>query len=238
MAKILTSLTFLVISVFASAQSAEDLYKSALEKMESNNYADAIELLSKAIAEDKENTDYLLKRGEAKYLNGKGTLAILDFNKVISLDDNNSMAYAYRSAVYVDLKDFNGAIEDCKKAIELDEKNELAYIRMGDSYFSMDEPNYIEAMKAYNYAINLNSKNKTALHNRGFAKKELKDYHGAVDDFNKAIIIDAEYGSAYMNRGICKSLLGDTPGACIDWYLAGEFGEPEAQDYISTRCNQ
>jgi hypothetical protein len=66
----------------------------------------------------------------------------------------------------------------------------------------------------------------------------LKDYHGAIDDFNKAIILDAEYGSAYMNRGIGKSLLGDTPGACIDWYLAGEMGQPEANDYIESRCNQ
>jgi len=109
---------------------------------------------------------------------------------------------------------------------------------MGDAYFSQDPADYIEAMKAYNYAINLNQKNKTALHNRGVAKKELKDYHGAIDDFNKAIILDAEYGSAYMNRGIGKSLLGDTPGACIDWYLAGEMGQTEANDYIASRCNQ
>jgi tetratricopeptide (TPR) repeat protein len=136
------------------------------------------------------------------------------------------------------MKDYKGAIEDCVKALEIDPKNELAYVRMGDAYFSQDPADYIEAMKAYNYAINLNQKNKTALHNRGVAKKELKDYHGAIDDFNKAIILDAEYGSAYMNRGIGKSLLGDTPGACIDWYLAGEMGQPEANDYIESRCNQ
>lgn len=219
-------------------QTAKEFYEQALEQLDSKNYSEAIDLLGKALAEDKNNTDYLLKRGEAKYNSGKGILAIQDFNKVISLDADNSMAYAFRSAVYVDLKDYKGAIEDCKKALELNPNNEIAYIRMGDSYFSMSTPDYIEAMKAYNYAINLNEKNKTALHNRGFAKKELKDYHGAIDDFNKAIIIDAEYASAYMNRGICKSLLGDTPGACIDWYLAGELGELEAADYIASRCNQ
>lgn len=220
------------------AQTPKELYSEALEKMDDKSFKEAIDLLNQAIAEDKSNTEYLLKRGEAKYSSGKGILAIQDFNKVISMDADNSMAYAFRSAVYVDLKDYKGAIEDCKKALEIDPKNELAYIRMGDSYFSMDTPDYIEAMKAYNFAINLNDKNKTALHNRGIAKKELKDYHGAIDDFNKAIILDAEYASAYMNRGICKSLLGDTPGACIDWYLAGELGESEAQDYIATRCNQ
>lgn len=229
---------FIAISQFANAQTPKELYAQALGKMDDKEFKEAIELLSQAITEDKTNTDYLLKRGEAKYLSGKGILAIQDFNKVVQIDSENSMAYAFRSAIYVEMKDYKGAIEDCKKALELDPKNELAYVRMGDAYFSMETADYIEAMKAYNYAINLNEKNKTALHNRGVAKKELKDYHGAIDDFNKAIIIDAEYASAYMNRGICKSLLGDTPGACIDWYLAGEMGETEAQEYIASRCNQ
>ena len=232
------TLLLLVFSLSSYAQSSSEVLAKASEHVANKEYKEAIEVLSEAIGEDKNNTSLLLKRGEVKYLSGKGILAIQDFNKVISIDAKNSMAYANRSAVYVDLKDYKSAIEDCQKAIEIDAKNELAYIRMGDSYFSMEDPNYIEAMKAYNYAINLNAKNKTALHNRGYAKKELKDYHGAIDDFNKAIIIDAEYGSAYMNRGICKSLLGDTRGACIDWYLAGEMGESEAADYIATRCNQ
>ena len=232
--------TFLliIIAFAATAQTSSEALTQASEKIEEKAFKEAIDILTEALANDKNNVDLLLKRGEAKYMSGKGILAIQDFNKIISIDAENSMAYAFRSAVYVDLKDFKSAIEDCKKALEIDPKNELAYIRMGDSYFSMEDPNYIEAMKAYNYSINLNEKNKNALHNRGFAKKELKDYHGAIDDFNKAIIIDAEYGSAYMNRGICKSLLGDTPGACIDWYLAGEMGEPEAEEYIATRCNQ
>ena len=238
MPKFILLVAFAAFTQFAFSQSAKEAYSQALEMLEAKDYSAAIELLNKAVSEEKDNADYLLKRGEAKYLSGKGILAIQDFNKVISIDANNSMAYAFRSAIYVAMKDYKSAIEDCNKALEIDPKNELAYIRMGDSYFSMEDPNYIEAMKSYNYAINLNEKNKTALHNRGFAKKELKDYHGAIDDFNKAIIIDAEYASAYMNRGICKSLLGDTPGACIDWYLAGEMGEKEAADYIATRCNQ
>ena len=238
MPKKILLVAFIAISQFANAQTPKDLYAQALGKIDDKEFKEAIELLNRAIAEDKANTDYLLKRGEAKYLSGKGILAIQDFNKVIQIDSENSMAYAFRSAIYVEMKDYKGAIEDCKKALDLNPNNEMAYIRMGDAYFSMETADYIEAMKAYNYAINLNEKNKTALHNRGVAKKELKDYHGAIDDFNKAIIIDAEYASAYMNRGICKSLLGDTPGACIDWYLAGEMGEAEAQEYIASRCNQ
>jgi tetratricopeptide (TPR) repeat protein len=238
MLKNLTTVVLVLCTVTSFAQASSEVLAQATEKMDAKEFKEAIELLNEAISKDKNNVDLLLKRGEAKYESGKGILAIQDYNKVISLDAVNSLAYALRSAVYVELKDYKSAIEDCQKAIEIDAKNELAYIRMGDSYFSMDAPNYIEAMKAYNYAINLNDKNKTALHNRGFAKKELKDYLGAIDDFNKAIIIDAEYGSAYMNRGICKSLLGDTPGACIDWYLAGEMGQEEAEQYIATRCNQ
>ncbi len=238
MLRLLVLFAFVFTAQASIAQTAEEYYTTALEKIEDKNYQEAIEDLNSAISTDKENTKYLLARGEAKFKVGKGILAIQDFNKVIQIDSENSMAYAFRSAIYVELKDYKGAIEDCKKALEIDPKNELAYVRMGDAFFSQEPADYIEAMKAYNYAINLNPKNKTALHNRAVAKKELKDYYGAIEDCNKAIILDAEYGSAYMNRGVCKSLLGDTPGACIDWYLAGEMGVAEASDYISTRCNQ
>ena len=229
---------FIAFSHTTNAQSAQEHYQAALDQIESGDYKAAIDPLNEAIALDKTNVDYLLARGEAKYKSGKGILAIQDFNRVIQLQADNSMAYAYRSAIYVEMKDYKGAVEDCKKALEIDPKNELAYVRMGDAFFSQEPADYVEAMKSYNYAINLNPNNKTALHNRGIAKKELKDYHGSIDDFNKAIILDAEYASAYMNRGIGKSLLGDTPGACIDWYLAGEMGIAEASDYIATRCNQ
>lgn len=233
----LTFLLFAFVSL-AQAQTADELFKQGVSLMDDGKYDDAIASLNEAVNKDKNNTTYLLKRGEAKFKAGKAILAIQDFNKVIQLDEKNSMAYAWRSTIYVDLKDFKSAISDCQKALELDPKNELAYIRMGDSYFYQESKDYLEAMKSYNYAININSNNKVALHNRGVIKKELKDYVGAIDDFNKAIIIDAEYGSAYMARGICKSLIGDTPGACIDWYLAGEMGQTEAQDYISQKCNQ
>ena len=229
----------LIFSInFSSAQTAEELYDKGTQSFENKDYSEALKFFNEAISKDRNNTTYLLKRGETKSLAGKSILAITDYNKVIQLDAENSMAYALRSAIYVELRDFKSAIEDCEKALELDPKNELAYIRMGDSYISMDTKDHLEAMKAYNYAININPDNKIALHNRGVAKKELKDYYGAIEDFNKAIIIDAEYGSAYMNRGICKSLLGDTPGACVDWFLAGEMGQAEAEEYIATRCNQ
>ncbi|MCF8278237.1 MAG: tetratricopeptide repeat protein [Flavobacteriales bacterium] len=238
MKQLVLVISFALVCTLTYSQTAEESFKTGLTQLESKNYAEAIDAFNKAIAGDKENTTYLLKRGEAKYGSGKGILAIQDFNKVIQLDEANSAAYALRSAIYVDMKDYKSAIEDCKKAIELDPKNELAYVRMGDAYFFQQPADYIEAMKSYNYAININEKNKTALHNRGFAKRELKDYYGAIDDFNKAILIDAEYGSAYMNRGVCKSLVGDNAGACIDWYLAGEMGQAEANDYIQSRCNQ
>lgn len=228
----------LLTTVLSFSQTAKELYVQGVQKMEDQQYEEAVTLFNKAVSEDPKNPAYLLKRGEAKYRSGKSIFAIQDFNRVIQLDSENSMAYALRSAIYVELKDYKSAIEDCKKAIEIDPDNETAYVRMGDAYSSMEPKNWIEAMKSYNYAINLNPNNKLALHNRGVAKKELKDYHGAIEDFNKAILLDAEFGSSYMNRGIAKSLVGDTPGACIDWFLAGEMGVAEAQDYISSRCNQ
>lgn len=48
-----------------------------------------------------------------------------------------------------------------------------------------------------------------AYNNRGIAKKNLKDYKGAIKDYTKAIEIDPDYTTAYNNREIAKNNLND-----------------------------
>jgi tetratricopeptide (TPR) repeat protein len=53
--------------------------------------------------------------------------------------------------------------------------------------------------------------------NRGNAKKDLKDYEGAIKDYDEAIRLDPKYVNAYNNRGIAKKDLKDYEGAIKDY---------------------
>jgi tetratricopeptide (TPR) repeat protein len=74
-------------------------------------------------------------------------------------------------------------------------------------------------------------------YNQGNAKRNLKDYIGAIADYTKAIELDPTFGHAYYNRGLLKNALSDTDGACMDWSKAGELGDSNAYELIKKHCN-
>jgi tetratricopeptide (TPR) repeat protein len=55
---------------------------------------------------------------------------------------------------------------------------------------------------------------------RGNAKKDVKDYEGAIADYSKAISINPDDADTYINRGNAKKNLGDYEGAMEDFDLA------------------
>ena len=69
---------------------------------------------------------------------------------------------------------------------------------------------------------------------RAYAKKELKDYQGALADYNKAIAINPQYAAAYFNRGTAKHNSGDTQGACADYKKAASLGYQGAEQYLNS----
>jgi tetratricopeptide (TPR) repeat protein len=84
-----------------------------------------------------------------------------------------------------------------------------------------------EAIEKYNKCIELNPNYANAYFNRGFAKKILKDYYGALADYNKAIEINPYDGDAYSNRGSIKILLQDNYGAIAEYNKAIEINPNE-----------
>ena len=75
-----------------------------------------------------------------------------------------------------------------------------------------------------------------AYSNRGVAKRDLRNYTGAIQDHNKAIELNPAYADAYVNRGIAKYVLGDKDGGCLDWSKSGELGDGDVYELIRKYC--
>jgi tetratricopeptide (TPR) repeat protein len=67
--------------------------------------------------------------------------------------------------------------------------------------------------------------------NRGMAKRNLKDYKGAILDHDKAIELNPNSNKAYNNRGIAKSDLKDYEGAILDYDKAIELNPNSDKAY-------
>ncbi|MDD5355833.1 MAG: tetratricopeptide repeat protein [Candidatus Omnitrophica bacterium] len=88
---------------------------------------------------------------------GETDEAIVSFNKAISLDDKNSLAYTGLGNAYVQKGNFDEAIVSFNKAISLDDKNSLACTGLGKAYSR--KGNFDEAIVSFNKAISLDDKN-------------------------------------------------------------------------------
>ena len=85
---------------------------------------------------------------------GETDEAIVSFNKAISLDDKNSLAYTGLGSAYVRKGSFDEAIVSFNKAISLDAKNSPAYYALGLAYLSLDKKDL--ALEQYNILNELN----------------------------------------------------------------------------------
>lgn len=73
--------------------------------------------------------------------------------------------------------------------------------------------------------------NAKEFNNNGRAKRELKDYQGAIQDFSKAIEINPNYVDAYVNRGLAEDDISDYQGAIRDYSKAIELSPNIAEVY-------
>ena len=114
-------------------------------------------------------------------------------------------------------------------------QSSVDYIKTGIE--NLSNKNYTEAIKNFNDAIDIDSKNADAYQLRAMAKYKLNDYRGTIIDDNVAIDLDPKNSKAYTIRGMAKYALGDKEGACLDMSKAGELGNSDAYEFIKNLCN-
>lgn len=124
--------------------------------------------------------------------------------------------YSNRGICKFETQNYNGAIADYTKALEF--QPDLAEARFNRANALMEINKYNEALNDYNQVISFNPpKVIDAYYKRGFAKKELGDYTGAIADFTKVLAMDSLYGKAWFGMATAKFLLNDYTGAIGDY---------------------
>ena len=166
-----------------------------------------------------------LDKGNLEDYNG----AIADFTKAISLKPFAD-CYVNRGHCKADLEDYEGAIADFTKAIELNPNDESAYYQRGGAKLFTNESSCPDMKKACELGSELGCgfsekfcQTASYFLESGNAKKNLKDYEGAITDFTKAISLNPDYAKAYINRGASKWYLKQD--YCSDYKKACELGD-------------
>ena len=163
---------------------SEEVLKLGLNRFDNHKLYECISIFSKLIERKKENN-----------------------NTITNIELGQAYFYIAKSKYY--LKNYNNAIEDFKKAIEHNFDKEQCYFNIAFCYIKQysknKENNYCDynIISNFDYVLNLNPKNETALFFRGVYKYHFNDFDGALSDLYDLLRINPKYLHAYEYIGYC-----------------------------------
>src|SRR5688572_9655885 len=102
-----------------TAFSQKNAYDKALQKIELENYAGAIADLDKIIQTDSMNAEAIFKRGYCHAMERDHKAALIDFNRAIFMNANESNWFSERGIAKMNLRDMEGACRDWKIAAKM-----------------------------------------------------------------------------------------------------------------------
>ena len=171
---------------------ANQKIEEASRIFKTNNFVDAIALLSEAIGLDDKNPVAYCKRGLMYQLRKDYKHAHNDYDKAIEIDPEYVTAYVWRAF----LLGGHQAIEDYSKAIQINPYEANTYISRAKTYSSLKD--YKKALQDYNKAISISPHEGNWYFERAEFYRERGEYKEALDDYDKCLDLNpkAEWAAA------------------------------------------
>ncbi len=182
--------------------------------------------------------DKIGEEGVQLFSDGRIEEALLRFEKVIELDNQNSEAFMRKGDCLDLLGDLNGSIESYSNAIKLNPDNKIVIYNRALTYEKLNDLN--NAIADYIAAIGSDPQNKSELnnkliyHNLGILYGQKEELNNAIDAFTQAIGIDKEYADAYHNRGFAHYLKKEYKKAIENYDMALKI-EPNNMFYKASK---
>ena len=180
-------------------------------------------LNSCGLSSDENNTEALkyYEQGKEKLQDENYSGAIIDFNKSIEINPNNSDVFYSRAQAKEAEGDVSGMFSDLDKSIELNPNNIEAYHIRGSKRFMAKK--YELAIQDMKKCIELDPNQSDEYHNYFYevlaeCQNRLKQYNSALLTYNKLIQMDPLNASQYYHsRADVKFELDDIEGALMDY---------------------
>ena len=161
-------------------------------------------------------SDYF-RRAERAYSEAQYEEAILNYDKAIELDSQNSGYYEWRGYAKRALGRNNDAIDDFNKIVEID-GSPYAYEVRGKALLRLKR--HQQAITDFSKMIEIAPDVPFGYMRRGNAKCELGQYQKAIADFDTVLQIDPSDIFTYRLRGNAKEQIRDLEGAKADFQKA------------------
>jgi tetratricopeptide (TPR) repeat protein len=137
---------------------------------------------------------------------GRHEEALLAFDRVLALDQENVDAWSNRGAALAHLGRNEEALEACDKALSLDSSRALTWNNRGSILCALSR--HVEALAAFRKATTLDSDSALAWNNQAATLEHLGRHEEALAAYDSAIALAADYVLAWTGRSIALGSLG------------------------------
>ena len=205
--------------------------KRGLAYKDAGNLEKAIELYTKAIGINKNESDALMNRGNLYFDMGKDDLALDDCRKY-SLKKKDALVYSNIGIIYGRQGKNDSALFYLNASVALDSTKVVTFLNRGICFYSMKR--YEEAIADYRHYLRFKPDDASVILNIGIAYQAVKKHKESIPWFNQAISIKPKKGEYYLKRSYSWFELGDKRKAKEDALKARQLGATVKDIYIET----
>ena len=167
----------------------------------------AIAGVTKEIEKEPNNARLYFKRGLLLDDMQEDSLALVDYNKAISLDSTKAEFYSAVGDLMFEHKDLDGSVKWLERALKLNPNEPSAHLKMAKLFVYTKE--YTSAFNEINIVLRQDVYNPEGYFLKGMIYKDLKDTAKAISSFQTAESVDPKYKDAVVQLGVLYSAKHD-----------------------------
>ena len=208
---------FVVAFAWSAAADESPLVIEAEASIKQVRYDVAVDLLTRAIANNANDSRAYCDRAYAYFGERDITRALADCHTAIQIDGNNAQAYCVLGNINWITGHREDAASDFDEALHLAPADPVMWYSRGLFYLRNDDA---KAVEDFTQALRLSPRYWDAYYNRGNAWFDEQNYAEAIQDYTAAIVLKPEDGNIYHQRAFSLDKAGKLQDAIADYTKA------------------
>ena len=186
---------------FISMKNPERIYEYAKQKMRENDFDTAAKVYASISSVSEKAARPLVGIARIHILNSKYEEALALLTKAIERNENYVHNYSLRGQVYLNLKNYESALQDFKKAVILSPLNHIRYEQAAE--FLIKENRIDECLEILNLGLNAGLRHPYVIERIGHCYFIKKNYSKALNYLKEAVRLDEDNISYLNSLAIC-----------------------------------